>query len=119
MGFDVLMPISLDGIDLLLDSPDGEVAEWIEQWLPLSGLRAVSEWPKSYGSWTGSSVYYTGQGLPDTNWSRPLQPKLNTWYVPTGASRWSFGLFLIDYKRLQGIQIGPIPLVISSSSTRK
>lgn len=78
--------ISYAGIELLLDNPSGEVQAWLDQILPLDDLRLISDWSIARINLSG--------GLPLPNYSQPLRPQLNTWYRPTGASRWSFGLFL-------------------------
>lgn len=96
------MGISFAGQPLLLQDPDGRIDNWFTRWLEIPDSRMVCEWPTPGGCFSGTSVYYTGQPLPAPNWSKPLTPKLSTWYVPTGASRWSFGLFLCDYEHLYG-----------------
>src|SRR5690349_13875109 len=84
------MPISFAGVDLLLEDPDGDVQAWFDHWLDLDDNRMVAAWP--------SGVWNKSGNIPLPNYSRPLRPKLNTWYRPVGASRWSFGLFLADTK---------------------
>lgn len=79
--------ISLAGFPLLLEDPDGKVQKWVNDWLPLDDLRAVTTWQRSpWSTWNNPSL----------NYSEPLRPKINTWYRPVGASRWAFGLFLAD-----------------------
>jgi hypothetical protein len=77
--------ISYAGVELLLDNPTGEVQAWLDQFLPLDDLRLISSW--SYARLNNPG------NLPLPNYSDVLKPQLNTWYRPTGASRWSFGLF--------------------------
>lgn len=98
------MGITFAGVDLLLSDQAGRADEWLARYLSLPDSRMILEWPTPKSSWTGTSAYYTGAELPCPNWSKPLEPKLSTWYRPTGASRWSMGFFLADYPRVQQIQ---------------
>lgn len=82
------MPISFAGVDLIHEDPDGDVQGWLDHWLDLDDNRMVAAWPSA--AWNKSG------GVPLPNYSHVLRPKLNTWYRPVGASRWSFGLFLAD-----------------------
>lgn len=87
------MPLTYAGVPLLADNPEGDVQRWLDQWLPLSDLR-IAGWPPA--------IYNRGD-IPLPNYPPPLQPRLNTWYRPVGASRWSFGLFLADASRKAAI----------------
>src|SRR5437016_2084230 len=97
------MSITFAGQSLLLLDNERRLQEWLNDWIPTADGRMVSEWQQPASCWSGTSVYYTGQPLPSRNFSKPLQPRINRWYCPTGASRWSFGLFLADYSALQNI----------------
>lgn len=66
----------------------------------------IVDWPTSgkFHNMAGTtSACYAGESLPCLNYSRPLRPKLNTWYQPTGASRWGYGLFLCTLTQLNSI----------------
>lgn len=84
------MGINFWGYDLLLEDRAGKIQQWLDDWLPTDDLRIVSEWP--------AAVENSPLGLTQPNWSGPLRPKINTWYSPTGCSRWAYGLFLADQK---------------------
>src|SRR5689334_18668292 len=99
--------ISYAGVELILDNPAGEVQAWLDQFLPLDDLRLVSDW-------TASRLNRAGD-LPLPNYSQPLKPQLNTWYRPTGASRWSFGLFLATTAQYDQILQALLPLAGRSS----
>lgn len=81
------MALSYAGIDLVLEDPGGEVTSFIEHYLPLENTPFFGcEPPAVY------SGRYDMVGLP--NYPPLPQLLLNTLYVPTGAVRWSVGLFL-------------------------
>lgn len=77
--------ISFAGQSLLLEDPNGAVQKWLSDFLPIDDLQAVTSWQVS--PWKSFLN-------PTINYPPVLRPKLNTWYRPVGASRWSFGLFL-------------------------
>jgi hypothetical protein len=77
--------ITLGGIPILLEDPRGKVQEWLDNYLALDDLRIVAGWQFSpWRTWNAPSPNY-----PDR-----IRTKLNTFYRPVGATRWSFGLFL-------------------------
>ena len=88
------MGISFAGVDLLLEDRGGKARNWLDRVIPFEDIRHISEWPKKDGKLSN---------LTQPNWSPTLRPKLNTWYSPTGASRWAFGFFLVDGTRKQQI----------------
>lgn len=85
------MPVQFAGVDLLLEHGDGRVADWFDDYLPYSGIRNVAEYP--------AALWNSPLGITQPNWAQQLRPKLNTWYSPTGCSRWSHGFFLVDAVR--------------------
>ena len=88
------LEISLAGYPLLLEDPAGKVQQWLDQYLPIDDLRAVTSWQRtSWSTWN----------TPSPNYSTPLRTKINTWYRPTGAARWAFGLFLADTRTKNAI----------------
>lgn len=108
--------ISYAGVELLLDNPAGEVQAWLDQFLPLDDLRLVADW-------STARLNQAGSVIPLPNYSQPVRPLLNSWYRPTGASRWSFGLFLATTEKKDEILSNTAvslnshaPLVIQSSA---
>lgn len=85
------MPLSFAGIPLLLEDPDGAVSEFLDHFIPFEDIRHVAEYP--------AGVRNSLPGISQPNYARPLRPKINTWYSPTGASRWSMGFLLVDGAR--------------------
>lgn len=90
--------VTLDGIPLLIEDIDGDVATWINRWLPLAFANiftlpntAVS--PRNESGHLGGPVHL---GMQRPNWSELPPPKLNTLIWPTGASRWAYGVFLVS-----------------------
>lgn len=61
--------------------------------------------------WAFVNRAYPGFGLAGVTWPtgyRPLpRPKLNSFYWPSGASRWACGLFLVHSLDLEGGESGP------------
>lgn len=87
------MGISFNGIDLLLEDGDGRFSDFVDEIIPWEDIRCIAEWPG--GVWNT----IVNPNVSQTNWSRQIRPKINTWYSPTGASRWGFGFFLADGAR--------------------
>lgn len=72
---------------LLLQDPEGQLSKWLDRWYSLDDLRIFA----------AEVVARTiNLNVPLPNWPAPPRMKLNTFYCPTGATRWGFGLFLID-----------------------
>lgn len=117
------MGISLGGVELLQPDPAGRVQAWFDEWLPMSDSSQICDWPTPGDCYGGEQPYYPGQPVPAPNWSRPPRPRLNSWYRPTGASRWAFGFFLCDYARLQTLPIGgaayPITLTLEGPNGKR
>jgi hypothetical protein len=98
--------ISFGGVDLLLEDREGKIQDWLDRWLSTEDGRMIVEWgrPLKSDNYAGTTAEpYTGTGSPVLNYSRPQRPKINTWYQPTGCSRWSYGFFIADYTRLQSL----------------
>ena len=89
------MQLTFAGQNLLLEDPEGAVQNWLDTYIPIEDLRIVSRWLRM--SWNSFNTVYP-------NYSDPPRPKLNTWYRPTGASRWAFGLFLTNTAGKNAIQ---------------
>src|SRR6516165_1390512 len=69
-----------------------------------------------------TAACYTGESLPTLHYSQPQRIKINTWYQPTGCSRWSYGFFIGTLQMVQAIQNNlsqnsGSPLVMSSTAT--
>jgi hypothetical protein len=90
------MPASFAGVVLNLADPGGAVQAWCDRYRPLDDVVPVCT-PAAYrdgrdrpqGNWPHSV------GLPVFNWiKRPPRWRINSLWWPTGASRFSIGLFL-------------------------
>lgn len=88
------MGVEFAGIPLLLEDDDGEIAEWCSAYLPLE----LPWWP----DWSTMNAARAG-ALPFPAYPPMPKPRLNTIYHPTGASRWTFGVFLVEESRLDNI----------------
>jgi hypothetical protein len=87
--------ISYAGVPLCLEDPGGAVQSWLDQWLPLDDLRALTKWQLSpWRSWS----------VPSPNYPHQIETKINTWYRPVGAARWSFGFFLATAQQKESIR---------------
>lgn len=116
--------ISYAGVPLLLEDPGYEFQVWLERNLSLLDLTLFGiEPPDIYqgrnrprGPFLGGTFEVTDEdtvelpstpfvGLPLPNYStrRPPRWKINTLWWPTGATRWSIGLFLVDEASLDRI----------------
>ena len=100
------MAIEYAGVDLLLEDPGREFQTWLERSLSLNDLRLWGAEPVSYRDGRdvpqGDDRPLVGQPL--INWPEPPGWKLNTLWVPTGASRWAFGIFLVNKAKLEEIE---------------
>lgn len=106
------MGICFNGVDLLLEDSGGSFSDWVDEIIPYEDIRCVAEWPS--GVWNT----IVNPNVSQPNWSRPLRPKINTWYSPTGASRWGFGFFLVDGQRkAQLVATGQVASSSSGSPT--
>lgn len=99
------MTITYAGQPLLLEDPGRHLSTWIERAISLKDLRLFGEHPLALqdGRWLPRSSSLAKVGLPTANWSAPPRMKLNTLWLPTGATRWSIGLFLADKQTVAGI----------------
>ena len=100
------MSISFAGVDLLLEDPGREFQTWLERSLSLRDLRLWGDEPifAREGRDGPQGPDRPLIGLPMINWPAPPQLKINSLYVPTGATRWGFGLFLVDGASLAKIE---------------
>lgn len=97
--------IKYDSYPLLLEDLDGPIAEWVNRWLPLAYANlftlpntAVS--PRHEFNPIGGPVHL---GIQRPNWNPLPPPKINTLIWPTGASRWAYGVFLVDGETLKNL----------------
>lgn len=117
--------ISYAGVPLLLEDPGYEFQVWLERALSLQDLTlfGVEPWDvyqgrnRPRGPFVGQEFMVSGEsetvtlpsvpfvGLPLPNYSlrRPPRWKINTLWWPTGGTRYSIGLFLIDASGLATI----------------
>lgn len=97
----------------MLEDSKGKLSSYMSRYLPVEDLRVVTE-SVSSDTQEGSNVYY--YNFPD-----PQRVRLNVWHVPTGAMRWSFGIFLVTKPMLESIfsklGVKPGANVIKPSST--
>lgn len=89
------MAIRFAGVDLLLEDPEGELAEWLNHHLSIDDLRMYGVQPVSR--------YDNSLPISYPNFSLPPLMRFNSLYWPTGASRWAFGLFLCTTTQLEAI----------------
>lgn len=77
-----------------LSAPTDEILDWVEQHLPQGDVWAFLS--RAYPGWgLGATTLPTGYA--------PLpRPKLNSFYWPSGASRWACGLVLVHALELNG-----------------
>lgn len=89
-------------VPLLLPDPAGELSRWIDKSLPIEDVRLFPHetiWGRTNrfnARVAGPANATAGVEVPHVNWPDPPTLKVNTLYVPTGASRWSVGMFLVD-----------------------
>ena len=101
------MSLTYAGVPLLLEDPGHELQAWLERSLPLEDLRLFGTEPVAlregrHGARGTDSRYSVGLATPNSA-SGPPRLKINTLWVPTGASRWSQGLFLCGGSSLETI----------------
>jgi hypothetical protein len=97
--------ITVNDEPLLLEDIDGDVMEWVNRWIPLAYANMFtvpnsSVSPRHEFNPIGGPVHI---GLTLPNWGPLPPPQLNTLIWPTGASRWAYGVFLIEGERLKKI----------------
>lgn len=92
------MGITFAGESLLLPDSEHQLEQWLDFALPLDDMRLFGEKPvgltDSRDTPRGSQA--SKVGLPRPNWPEPPKLKINSLYIPTGATRWAVGLFLVD-----------------------
>jgi len=101
------MSLTYAGVPLLLEDPGHELQAWLQRSLPLEDLRLFGTEPVAlregrHGARGSDSRYSVGLATPNSA-SGPPRLKINTLWVPTGASRWSQGLFLCSGANLVNI----------------
>lgn len=89
------MTIAFAGVPLLFDNASGELTRCMERYLTLDDLRLWGVEPLAR--------YNGNLPIPYPNFSTPPAIRLNSLYWPTGASRWAFGLYVVDEVRLRTI----------------
>lgn len=99
------MPASFAGVDLLLGDPDGAFQSWLDRHLPLADASLFCEEPVGVVSrrWDTRRNQGAAGGVSWPNWANCPRWKINSLWWPTGASRWSVGLFLTDSTGLASI----------------
>ena len=108
--------ITLNGVPLLYPDTAAGLLEWQEQFQRLRDVHLFGCEPiavRSSNKITRSELSY-GVPLPSPNFPDLPEPRLNTLYWPTGASRWARGYFLTTGDQLQNFQpstgTGNVPL---------
>ena len=89
--------IKFAGVVPLLPTP--EVEDYIRRFLP-------AEWSRYfYAPASGTELGATDTVVPQFNWQRVFEPKINQLIWPTGASRWSSMLLLVTDEKLAYIKV--------------
>lgn len=86
--------ITLAGLPLLLPDSDGELFRWQEAFQAARQYDLFAEPAADKSSRYGSRAESGGVGLPMPNYPEPPDPRINTLYWPTGATRWARGYFV-------------------------
>lgn len=107
--------IRFAGVDLLLEDPQGDVSRFLDRHQNVADLRLF-----------GAEPTYRVGACSIPNWPAPPPPRLNTLYWPTGATRWSTFLGLVNTSRkdeiieavggIRGTTNDPAQLVIGDSA---
>ena len=93
------MALSFCDYPLLIHDPSGDLAGFVDRFLAENQFRWFGRQSAAAESLKQISIqrHITRVPMPCFNWPTPIQPKINTLYVPsTGATRWTVGLFLIE-----------------------
>ncbi len=101
--------ITLAGQPLLLPDSDGELLRWQEAFQAARQYDLFAEPATIRSSHNATNYESTGVGLPIGNYADPPEPRINTLYWPTGATRWARGYFMAT-----GLQL---PAIIKKSSS--
>lgn len=98
--------ITLGGRQCLMPDEYGELAKWLDRYLPLDALRdqapsasLINNRPQSR---SGNKAFV---GLPLPNYPAPPPVKINTLYWPTGAARWARGYFLMTLAEIDQLAV--------------
>jgi hypothetical protein len=85
---------------------DGVIQSFLDQWYDLGLLRHITEPVSGVNGRTDSSGPWDmlNVGYPVANETPPPRPEVNTLYVPTGATRWSIGYFLVHEDDVLNLQ---------------
>ncbi len=101
------MSISFAGQPLLMEDPAGKFSAWLDWAMDYQGFRPFAE-PvyrrENRERPRGEELATARVGLPIPNYPEPPRLRLNSLYIPTGAGRWSQGLFLVDEASLARIR---------------
>lgn len=97
--------LSLAGQPLLIPDEGGELSRWLADNQDLRDLLQFGHAPMSdFATQRESRMKDKEQiGLPWYNWKQAPEPRLNTLYWPTGASRWAQGWFLATKEAKEAI----------------
>jgi len=99
------MGVSYAGIPLLLTPQSSAVEYYVEKYLEYEGTRLFS-WNNAYrvsGQWHSKAANVSRVNMPAFNWRAPPKIPLNTLYTPTGATRWSVGLYVLNDSQMRRI----------------
>ena len=89
--------ITFAGVPLLLEDPQGELSQFLDRHLNLEDLHLFGSAPVPIADGRTDAISgrcHSQIGLPTPNYPDPPRIKINSLYWPTGAARWSRGLFL-------------------------
>ncbi len=90
--------ITFGGEPLLVPDADGELAGWLDAYQDIRDSRIFVETPPGVRSsrhvLRQRFEQTKGIGLPVLNYPPPPLPRLNSLWMPTGATRWARGYFL-------------------------
>jgi hypothetical protein len=99
------MTLKFAGQSLLLEDPEGRAASWMKRHLDISQISLFGNEQTAYAgnrSNARSSSLYSCS-LPKFNYTERPPLAINSLYWPTGATRWSCGLFLASDTELSAI----------------
>jgi hypothetical protein len=103
------MVMSFANVPLLLEDPEGSAKRHIRRFLDERLASIFCETPIAINEGRNAGRFNNGQssiahvGLPVPNYPPCPTPRINSLYWPTGASRFSHGLFLINGANLSSI----------------
>ena len=93
---------------IALDDESRRFEDWIDRYMPLDSLFPWTSWNVDLDArqyiWKAQQATFDQDvtsvpvrgGLEPPNWTPPPRLRINQMYWPTGASRWSRGVFLLD-----------------------